>query len=91
MNYLPEERATELARYITEKGCTVRQAAKYFGISKSTVHTDVAVRLKKVDPELYNKVRAVLDINKEERHIRGGMATKEKYRAKGRGPRTEKR
>lgn len=89
MNYLPEERAAELARYITEKGCTVRQAAKYFGISKSTVHTDVAVRLKKIDPELYNEVRAVLDINKEERHIRGGMATKEKYRAKGQGPRAE--
>lgn len=83
MNFLPEERASELARYIIEKGCTVRQAAKYFGISKSTVHTDVAVRLKKFDPELYDKVRAVLDINKEERHIRGGMATKEKFKGQG--------
>lgn len=79
MNFLAEERATELARYIIEHSCTVRQAAKAFCISKSTVHTDVTVRLSKKDPELYKKVRAVLDINKEERHLRGGMATKEKY------------
>lgn len=79
MNFLAEERAVELARYITEKSCTVRQAAKAFGISKSTVHTDVTERLSKIDPELYGKVRAVLDVNKEERHLRGGMATREKY------------
>ncbi len=79
MKYLPEERAEELALYITETGATVRQAAVRFGISKSTVHTDITVRLMKSNPELYEKVRAVLDTNKEERHIRGGRATKEKF------------
>lgn len=79
MNFLPEERATELAKYIIEKSCTVRQAAKAFSVSKSTVHSDVTTRLSKIDPDLYSKVRAVLDVNKEERHLRGGMATREKY------------
>ena len=74
-----DERAVELGRYITENKSTVRAAAKKFGISKSTVHIDVSQRLKKVNPELYNSVRKVLDINKAERHIRGGLATKEKY------------
>lgn len=79
MKYLPEDRAKELALYITETGATVRQAAKYFGISKSTVHTDITVRLMKSEPDLYDKVRMVLDINKEERHIRGGEATRRKF------------
>ena len=79
MKYLPEERARELAVYIIETGCTVRQAAKKFGISKSTVHTDITVRLMKYDSELYDKVRLVLEFNKEERHIRGGEATRRKF------------
>ncbi len=80
MKYLPEERAKELALYIIDTGCTVRQAAKRFGISKSTVHTDITARLMKSEPDLYDKVRKVLDINKEQRHIRGGEATREKYK-----------
>ena len=82
MKYLPEDRAAELAAYIIKTGCTVRQAAKHFGISKSTVHTDVTVRLKKSEPDLYERVRLVLDVNKEERHIRGGEATREKFNKK---------
>ena len=81
MKYLPEERAKELALYIIGTGATVRRAAKHFGISKSTVHTDITARLMKNEPDLYDKVRAVLDLNKEERHIRGGEATKEKFLA----------
>ena len=79
MNFDYDNRAIELGRYIVENNATVRTAAKKFGISKSTVHTDVTVRLCKVDPDLYYMVRRVLDINKEERHIRGGIATREKY------------
>ena len=74
-----ELRAIELAEYIVENQTTVRAAAKKFGISKSTVHNDVSERLRKLNPELYNDVRKVLDVNKAERHIRGGMATKQKF------------
>jgi putative DeoR family transcriptional regulator (stage III sporulation protein D) len=74
-----EERAIEIAEYIIEHNATVRDAAKHFGISKSTVHKDVAERLLAISPALAAKTRKVLDINKSERHIRGGMATKEKY------------
>ena len=74
-----EQRAIELGEYITETRATVRAAAKKFGISKSTVHSDVTVRLRRVNPDLYGEVRKVLDVNKEERHLRGGMATREKY------------
>ena len=74
-----EERAVEVATYIIENNATVRQAAKKFGISKSTVHKDCAERLAQVNPGLANEVRKVLDVNKAERHIRGGLATKEKY------------
>ena len=74
-----DERAVELGRYIAETNSTVRATGKKFGISKSTVFTDVTVRLKKVNPTLYSEVRQVLEKNKEERHIRGGIATKEKY------------
>ena len=74
-----EERAVEVATYIIENNATVRQAAKKFGISKSTVHKDCAARLSQVNPNLANEVRKVLDVNKAERHIRGGLATKEKY------------
>ncbi len=74
-----EERAIALANYIVEQGATVRQAAKQFGISKSTVHKDVTERLSQINPSLAAQARQVLDVNKSERHIRGGMATKEKY------------
>lgn len=74
-----EERAMEIARYIIENNTTVRQAAKHFGISKSTVHKDVTERLVQINPSLAAEARKVLDVNKSERHIRGGLATKEKY------------
>ncbi len=79
LNYTVEDRAAELGEYIVRNNATVRAAAKVFGISKSTVHTDVSERLKKSDYSLYLKVRKVLDENKAQRHIRGGLATKEKY------------
>ena len=75
-----EDRAVKLGRYIAESKSTVRGAAKKFGVSKSTVHSDVTIRLRKIDPSLFSEGRKVLDINKEERHIRGGIATREKYR-----------
>ena len=75
-----EIRARDLAVYIIETGATVRAAAKQFGISKSTVHKDVAERLQEIDFDLYCKVREVLDKNLKERHIRGGNATKLKYK-----------
>ena len=74
-----EERAVDIANYIVANNATVRQAAKEFGVSKSTVHKDVSERLYYINVSLAKEVRKVLDINKEERHIRGGMATKEKY------------
>ena len=79
MKGIVEQRAIELAEYIIENKATVRSAAKKFGISKSTVHIDVSQRLKKLNPSLYNDVRKILDTNKAERHIRGGMATKQKF------------
>ena len=74
-----EERAMEIARYIIENNATVRQTAKQFGISKSTVHKDVTERLQEISPSLAAQVKTVLDVNKAERHIRGGLATREKY------------
>lgn len=74
-----EERAMEIAIYIIDNNTTVRQAAKHFGISKSTVHKDVTERLVQVNPSLAAEARKVLDVNKSERHIRGGLATREKY------------
>lgn len=74
-----EERATEIANYIIENNATVRQTARQFGVSKSTVHKDVTERLDNINENLAHEVRKVLDINKQERHIRGGLATKEKY------------
>ena len=74
-----EERANQLAHYIIDSKDTVRGAAKKFGVSKSTVHKDVSDRLLKINPILAKQVRAILDENKSERHIRGGMATKLKY------------
>ena len=74
-----EERAINLAQYIIDSKDTVRGAAAKFGISKSTVHKDVSERLKKINPRLAKEVRIILDENKAERHMRGGMATKLKY------------
>ena len=81
MQFIVEERAVELGRYIVENSTTVRAAAKQYGISKSTVHMDVSRRLERLDPTLYEQVRAVLNVNKAQRHIRGGIATREKYRS----------
>ena len=74
-----EERAIQIANYIIESNATVRQTAKTFGVSKSTVHKDVTDRLMQINPALAKQARQVLDVNKSERHIRGGLATKEKY------------
>lgn len=74
-----EERACKLAVYMIETGATVRAAAKRFGVSKSTVHKDLSQRLPRCNKALYQKVRHVLDANKAQRHIRGGMATRQKY------------
>ena len=77
-NYI-EERAVEIANFIVNSNATVRETAKKFGISKSTVHKDITDRVTKINPSLANDVRKILEINKAERHIRGGMATKRKY------------
>ena len=76
------ERVIELANYIIDTKCTVRQAAKKFGVSKSTVHKDVTDRLKGINFSLYKEVLPILATNKAERHLRGGQATKEKYKRK---------
>ncbi len=73
-------RACDIAAYIIDTGATVRAAAGKFGISKSTVHKDISERLEKINPTLYADVKKVLDKNKAERHIRGGLATRERYR-----------
>ncbi len=81
---LPEERAVDLALYIIEHNATVRQAAKQFGVSKSTVHKDVTGRLFVINRSLFEQTQAVLAQNKSERHLRGGAATREKYRRRTR-------
>jgi len=78
-----QKRVLDLSHYISDKKATVRQTAKYFGVSKSTVHKDVTERLPIINPELAEAVKLVLDINKAERHIRGGEATRKKYQNKG--------
>lgn len=75
-----EKRACALAVYMIETGATVRAAAGHFGISKSTVHKDLTFRLQTINAELYQQVRKILDQNKQERHIRGGLATRRKYK-----------
>lgn len=80
MRELTENRPIILGEYICETGATVRAAAKVFGVSKSTVHKDVTERLSHDDPVLYREVKAILEKNKSERHIRGGMATRKKYK-----------
>jgi len=74
-----EERAIEVANFIISSNATVRETAKKFGISKSTVHKDVTERLTKINPKLAKAAKKVLEVNKSERHIRGGLATREKY------------
>ena len=74
-----QERVIKCAEYIIETGCTVRACSAHFAISKSTVHKDVSERLREIDKQLFERVRAILDFNLSERHIRGGIATKEKY------------
>ena len=73
------ERCELLAEYVIENKATVRAAAAYFGISKSTVHKDISQKLKYINLSLYNEAKEILDINKSERHLRGGEATKQKY------------
>jgi len=80
MNVEPEQRAALLGEYITEHSATVRAAARAFGYSKSTVHKDVSTRLRAVDAALFARVQAVLARNKAERHLRGGAATRRKYK-----------
>ena len=75
-----EQRTCELAVYMIETGATVRSAAEHFGISKSTVHKDLSQRLPRYNRTLYKQVRGILDVNKAQRHIRGGLATQSKYR-----------
>ncbi|MDR2074562.1 MAG: sporulation transcriptional regulator SpoIIID [Oscillospiraceae bacterium] len=79
MNRQVEERAVELGEYIIKNQATVRSTAKIFGVSKSTVHKDVSERLKELNKNLYYEVKNILEINKSQRHIRGGLATKKKY------------
>ncbi len=80
MKDMTEDRAVALGEYITRTGATVRATAKVFKISKSTVHKDVTERLLRDNPQLYRRVKVVLEKNKQERHIRGGLATKRKYK-----------
>ena len=80
MKEAPQDRAEILGEYILDTGATVRAAARVFKISKSTVHKDVTERLRHENPQLYGQVKKVLEKNKQERHIRGGMATKRKYK-----------
>ena len=82
MKGIVEERAVELGAYIVENQTTVRDAAKKFGVSKSTVHKDITQRLEKLDGTLWAEAKAVLERNKAERHIRGGIATRIKYKGK---------
>ncbi|MBQ2752600.1 MAG: sporulation transcriptional regulator SpoIIID [Firmicutes bacterium] len=74
-----EKRAVDVANFMIHYNATVRETAKKFGISKSTVHKDITDRVEKIDPDLASSVRKVLEVNKAERHLRGGMATKRKY------------
>ena len=86
MNESAWERSVRLAEYIIERHSTVRATARTFGVSNSTVHKDLTERLRRVNPQLYEEVRRILDINKQERHIRGGLATREKYRREALSP-----
>ena len=78
------ERVLDIANYMLESRCTVRSAASKFGVSKSTVHKDISARLKSISPTIFAEIKKILEINKQERHIRGGNATKIKYMNKNR-------
>ena len=78
-----EKRALEIGEYIIEHKATIRTAAKHFGISKSTVHKDVSQRLIHIAPQMHTQVKEILEFNKSQRHIRGGLATKNKYQKAG--------
>ena len=80
-----EERCLEIGQYIAEHGATVRAAARRFGVSKSSVHKDVSERLSRISPPLFAEVKAVLEQNKRERHLRGGEATRRKYQSRKTG------
>ncbi len=84
MREFAQDRAVQLGEFIAKTGATVRATGKMYGISKSTVHKDVTERLEQSNPQLYLRVKTVLDKNKSERHIRGGMATKRKYKGENR-------
>ena len=77
--YINQERCEKFADYIIENKCTVRAAAAHFGISKSTVHKDVTKKLRSINSGKYSEVKEIIEINKSERHLRGGLATKQKY------------
>ncbi|NLB81280.1 MAG: sporulation transcriptional regulator SpoIIID [Clostridiaceae bacterium] len=87
MNTYIEERTIQLAKYIIDNKATVRSAAKHFGISKSTVHKDITQRLQSMNLPLSQEIRKILDENKSQRHIRGGIATRKKYKDKKKCPR----
>lgn len=76
-----EERVLEVANYIIDSKATIRKTAKIFGVSKSTIHKDMTERLPKINPQIAKEAKVILDINKAERHIRGGRATKLKYKS----------
>ena len=80
-----KERAELIAEYVIETGDTVRGAAQHFGVSKSTVHKDLTYKLKYINPSLFSSVKAILERNKSERHLRGGEATRRKYLSKSKG------
>ncbi len=79
IKFKDKDRCILIAEYVIENGSTVRSAAKHFGISKSTIHKDLTGKLKYISPNLYSDVKKVLNINKSERHVRGGEATRKKY------------
>ena len=79
LKFIGRERCEALAEYLIENNATVRCTAQHYGISKSTVHKDLTAKLKYVNPKLYREVKGILDINKSERHLRGGEATRQKY------------
>jgi len=75
-----EDRVLEVAKYIIESKSTIRRTAKVFGVSKSTIHKDMTERLPTINPQIANEAKTILDLNKAERHIRGGRATRLKYK-----------
>ncbi len=79
MDIFSKERAEIIAEHVIETGATVRATAHKFGISKSTVHKDLTYKLKRINPALYGEVKGILELNKSERHLRGGEATRKKY------------